>query len=279
MDTLGRILRLWRVQAYLDLLFLTQDARRAGTYVLSDLIITVATFAATLLVAERFGGIGEWSKAQVVFMLGYGLTAHGLLDVFFGYNVKFISRRIGRGQLDHTLLRPHSIATGLLTEGFMPFSGFTALVPGVGLVAWAAVQIGLTVTPAWLALLVVQLVASGAVVLSFHFIWGTLAFWAPRGAEELSSSTNRMLDQLRQFPLDGVGPAVRSGLMTVLPVGFAAWYPCRALLGLEGSAASLALTPLAGLLFVGLATFAFRRGLAHYARTGSSRYSDFGHRR
>jgi ABC-type uncharacterized transport system permease subunit len=199
--------------------------------------------------------------------------------MFFGYNIKFISRRIGRGQLDHTLLQPHSVATGLLTEGFVPFSGFSALVPGLGLMAWATPQLGLSPTPAWLALLLLQLVASGAIVLSFHFIWGSLAFWAPRGAEELSMSTNRMLDQLRQFPLDSVGPAVRSGLMTILPVGFAAWYPCRALLGLEGSPAALAVTPLAGLLFVALATLAFRRGLAHYARTGSSRYSDFGHRR
>src|SRR5262249_29369974 len=77
-STLGRVLRLWRVQAHLDLLFLTQDARRAGTYLASDTIITVATFAATLLVAERFGGIGEWSKQQVAFMLGFGLTVHGL---------------------------------------------------------------------------------------------------------------------------------------------------------------------------------------------------------
>ena len=28
-------------------------------------------------------------------------------------------------------------------------------------------------------------------------------------------------------------PAARTGLMTVLPIGFLAWYPCRALLGLE----------------------------------------------
>jgi ABC-2 type transport system permease protein len=274
-----RLLRLWRAQAYLDLLFLTQDPRRAGTFVASDTIITVATFGATLLVAERFGGIGDWSKPQVVFMLGYGLLVHGLLDAFFGYNIKFISRRIGRGQLDHTLLQPHSVATALLTEGFMPFSGSSALVPGVGLLLWSSADLGLAATPAWLALLLLQVLASAAVVLSFHFVWGTLAFWAPRGAEELSMSTNRMFDQLRQFPLDGVGSAVRGGLLTLLPVGFAAWYPCRALLGLDGSPAALALTPLAAFLFVGLATFAFGRGLQHYARTGSSRYSDFGHRR
>ena len=146
MATLRRLLRLWRVQAYLDLLFLTQDARRAGTFVVSDVVITVATFAATLLVAERFGGIGDWGKHQVAFMLGYGLIVHGLLDVFFGYNIKFISRRIGRGQLDHTLLRPHSVATALLTEGFMPFSGFSALVPGLALMAWAAGELALMIS-------------------------------------------------------------------------------------------------------------------------------------
>ena len=115
--------------------------------------------------------------------------------------------------------------------------------------------------------------------MAFHFIWGTLAFWAPRGAEEVNSETNHLLSQLRPFPLDGIGALGQVGLLTIVPVGFLAWYPSRALLGVDPSSATLAVTPLAGLVFAVAATIVFRLGLAHYARTGSSRYSDFGHRR
>ena len=274
-----RILRLWGVYAYLDLLFMTKDFRRSATFWLSDFAISVAVVTGAMLIPERFDGIGEWSKHQIAFMLGFGLLVHGLLDVFFGYNVKFISRRVGRGQLDHTLLQPHSILTTILTEGFVPISGLCALLPGLALLLWSGTQLGLAPTPTWLLLFLVQVISVGAITISFHFIWGTTAFWAPRGAEEISSSTNHMLDQLRQFPLDGLDAAARTGLMTVLPIGFLAWYPSRALLGLERSELAFALTPLAGLAFLLAATIAFRGGLNRYARTGSARYSDFGHRR
>ena len=274
-----RILRLWRVYAYLDLLFMTKDVRRSATFWLSDLAISVAVVTGALIIPERFGGIGEWSKHEIAFMLGFGLFVHGVLDVFFGYNVRFISRRIGRGQLDHTLLQPHSVLTTILTEGFVPLSGLCALVPGMALLVWSGLRLGLAPTPDWLLLFLLQALGAGAVFMGFQFIWGIAAFWAPRGAEEISSSTNGILDQLRQFPLDGLGAAARTGLMTVLPIGFLAWYPSRALLGLERSPYASALTPLAGLLLLLAATIAFRGGLAHYARTGSARYSDFGHRR
>jgi ABC-2 type transport system permease protein len=277
--TVRRLLHLWRVYAYLDLLFMTKDVRRSATFWLSDVAISVAVVSGAMLIPERFGGIGVWSKHEIGFMLGFGLFVSGVLDVFFGYNVKFISRRIGRGQLDHSLLQPHSLLTTLVTEGFVPLSGLCALLPGIGLLLWSATRLGLDISAGWAVLFVGQALGAGAIVMSFHVIWGTAAFWAPRGAEEISSSTNHMLDQLRQFPLDGVGTAVLTGLMTVLPVGFLAWYPSRALLGLEQSPYAFALTPLAGLAFVVVATFAFRGGLAHYARTGSARYSDFGHRR
>jgi ABC-2 type transport system permease protein len=177
------------------------------------------------------------------------------------------------------LLQPHSVLTTILTEGFVPISGLCALAPGAALLLWAGARLGLQPTPEWLLLFMLQVLGVAAITMAFHFTWGTTAFWAPRGAEEISSSTNRILDQLRQFPLDGLGPAARTGLMTVLPIGFLAWYPCRSLLAMERSPVAAALTPLAGLAFLLVATIAFRGGLAHYARTGSARYSDFGHRR
>jgi ABC-2 type transport system permease protein len=274
-----RLFRLWSVYARLDFLFLTQWPGRVLTYWLSDVIIGVGALAAMSLLAERFQVVGDWGKQQIVFMLAYGLTVQGLLEIFFGQNVAYISRRIGRGQLDHTLLQPHSVLTALVTEGFTPVSGVGILVSGVAVTLWALAGLDLRPTPGWLGLLVVQLLSSTAIILSFHFIWGTLAFWAPRGAEEISTTTNRMSWNLRQFPLDGLGPVALGGFMTILPIGFAAWYPSRALLGLAGSAAAYAVTPLAALLFIAVATVVFRRGLAHYARTGSSRYLDFGHRR
>ena len=264
--------------ARLDFSFLMSDIKLALIWYTSDAVVNLASVAATLLLAERFSGIGAWTRDEVVFMLGYATIVSGALHMFFGYNVLMISRRLGRGQLDHTLAQPQPIWLSLLTEGFMPFSGAPMLLPGVGLLWWAGARLPLAITPGWLALLALNLASSAAIMLAFAFVWGSLAFWAPRSAEEISSSAVRLLDQLKGFPLDGVGPLLLGGLLGALPVGFVAWYPCRALLGLDESAWAVWATPLAALLFAFATRIVFSKGMRHYGRTGSQRYSSLGHR-
>jgi ABC-2 type transport system permease protein len=273
-----RLLRLWKLYAVMDLTFVLADLKLALTYFISDFVLNFATITATLLLAERFAGIGVWSKLQVVFMLGYATTVSGLLSMFFGYNVLMISRRVGRGQLDHTLIQPQPVWLSLLTEGFMPVSNLIVLFPGIGLLAWAIGQLALPLTLGWLALLALNLLASCVIVLAFSFGWGSLAFWAPRAAEEISSSATEMLSELKSFPLDGLGPLLLGSLTTALPVGFVAWYPCRALLGIATTTWGAWVTPAAALLLGTLAAWVFQKGMQRYGRTGSQRYSDLGHR-
>jgi ABC-2 type transport system permease protein len=166
----------------------------------------------------------------------------------------------------------------LLTEGFMPASNLVVLLPSGGLLAWALSRLDLAITPGWLALFAINLLASCTIVLAFSFAWGSLAFWAPRAAEEVSSSATEILSELKSFPLDGLGPLLLGSLTTALPVGFVAWYPCRALLGLDTTTWGAWVTPLAALLLGSLAAWVFQKGMKHYARTGSQRYSGWGHR-
>ena len=280
---LPRLFRLWRAYALLDLLFVTRNARSLVIYYVTDAVLIAASVAATLLLAARFDGIGAWSRDQVVFMLGYAMLCDALTSMFAAYNVYYVSRRIGRGQLDHTLVQPLPIWLALLGEGFAPFSGSGALLPATGLLLWAGVRLGVSISPGWLALFTLNMVGSLAVLVSFAFAWSCLAFWAPRAAEEITSTTNRMMSQLKAFPLDGVSPLLTGGLLTVIPSGFAAWYPSRALLGVggrpTGALPESLITPAAGLALALVTAVLFSAGLRHYARTGSQRYLNWGFRR
>ncbi len=274
-----RLLQLWRIHAKMDLVFIVRDARTVATFALSDALTGIAAVTGMLLLAARFHGIGRWTTPQLVFMLGYGMLATGLSSVLFNYNVAFISRRIGRGQLDHTLIQPQPIWLALLTEGFAPFSALMELVPGLALLLWAIGRVGVHLSPGWVALLALNLAASAAVALSYAFMWGSLAFWAPRAAEEINSATWRLLDVLKPFPFDGLGGGMVAGLLTVVPIGLLAWYPCRALLGLDHAAIGPFGTPLAAIAFLLAMIWLFRRGMQHYGHTGSQRYLSWGHRR
>jgi ABC-2 type transport system permease protein len=264
----------------MDLLYLARGPRVALTYYLSDVIIGIAAGTATFLLAQRFDGIGAWTRPQVLFMLGYALLVRLLIDVFFNYNLAHISRRIGRGQLDHMLIQPQPLWAALITEGFAPVTGSGMALPAAFLLLTAAPELNLHPSLAWCALLVLSLIASVAVVQSFEYAWGSVAFWAPRAAEEINMHTWDLLQKLIPFPLDGLSGFALGSLLTIVPAGLVAWYPSRALLGLEpvswGSTGAL---PVAAILFAAFATWTFTRGFREYRRTGSSRYLDYGHRR
>ena len=279
-ERIRRLLRLWQLYATMDLLFLARGPQVAITFYVSDLLTGTAAVTATFLLAERFDGIGPWTRAQILFLLGYALLVRALIDVFFNYNLAFISRRIGRGQLDHVLIQPQPLWMALLTEGFSPVTGSGMLLPGLGLLIWSGRELQLSVSPAWWGLFGADVLASIATVLAFEYMWGSLAFWAPRAAEEINSDSWRLLTQLAPFPLDGVAGLALVSLVTIVPVGLVAWYPSRALLGLESPvwAAELLLT-LAACVFAAFAAWLFTRGLRHYGHTGSTRYLDHGHRR
>ena len=144
---LRRLFQLWRVHGMLDLTWMLRDARAVTTFIVADILTGTAAVSGTLLLAVRFNGLGRWSANGIVFMLGYALLVTGIPGVLFNYNVAFISRRIGRGQLDHTLLQPQPLWMALLTEGFAPFSAAMQLLPGGALLVWAVAQLGITVSP------------------------------------------------------------------------------------------------------------------------------------
>ena len=262
----------------MDALWITRDVKTFLAWAISDTLLNITGLLGMLLLAERFSGIGEWTRVEVLFLLGYAGICGGLMEALFGYNISCISRRIGRGQLDHVLIQPHPVWMALLTEGFCPFSGSVVMVPGLLLMAWALPRTGVHLSAAWCCALVMNLAASAAITLSFQFAWGSVAFWAPRGAEEINSSTTRLLGELRPYPLDGLAPGLVGGLLGLLPVGFLAWFPSRALLGLDTRPAAIWITPLAAVGFVLVAYSLFQKGLQHYGRTGSQRYLPHGHR-
>jgi len=272
-----QLFRLWRVQAYLDFLWMTRDARYFLICFICDTIINIGTVTAMLLVAARFDGIGPWTRDQAFFMLGYGSVVRGVVNIFCGFNIFHISRRIGRGQLDHTLIIPQPLWLILLTEGFTPIQSSCSLIPGSALLCWSIPRLALNVTPGWVALFLLNLLASVLIMVAVAFLWGSIAFWAPRAAEEINTDVDGALEQIKVFPLDGLGPLLLGSFVTVFPIGLLAWYPSQALLGLR-PAAGLLLTPLLAVAWVALAAFVFSRGLRHYVHTGSSRYSAYGHR-
>jgi ABC-2 type transport system permease protein len=259
-------------------MLMTRSTAEFWIWALTDTIMNAAAVAGMVMLATRFNGIGGWSQPQIVFMLGFGALSKGMVNLLFGYNVSAISRRIGRGQLDHTLIQPQPLWMAFITEGFNPAFGLPTLVPGGGLLIWSLYHMSIHTSPCWWLQFFGYLACSIALVIAFQWLWGSMAFYAPRAAEEINSSTSELMEDLKTFPLSGRSPAIRDLLLTAVPAGFVAWAPCAALLRVPDAMHPL-LTPSASAIACGIALLAFRKGLAYYQISGSQRYSDFGHRR
>jgi ABC-2 type transport system permease protein len=271
-------LRLLGAGARMNAIRILRTRGQAIAHTLTDFLWHSGAMLAPILVAVRFGHIGPWPVAAVVFMLAYGAVVSSLLDAL-GDNAWVISQRIGRGQLDHHLVQPQPLWRILLTDGFTPFDFWPVLALGIALLVWATASLHVAVGPGWLGLLGINLLASIAVQNAFLYAWGSLAFWAPRGAQDITTAAASLLGE-RSFPLDPLPRPLRVALVSFVPSGLLSWLPSRALLRIGGAGAADAwLTPLAAIVLGAIAVVLFRLGLRRYRHTGSARYTDHGHRR
>jgi len=277
-DKIRSLLKLLRLYARMDLNWMLQDLKSALIVMFAALINNLTAVSGILLLAVRFGEAGGLNADEVLLMLGFFELADGLCYLFFGnYNVLHISRRIGRGQVDHMLIQPRPLMIQLLTEGFMPFSGSSGFLLGLVLTVLAWSRLGLPVTAMRLAFLLLYIVCHILLVLGQSFLFGAVAFRSPVAGEEISSLILDMNVQLGRFPLFGLPGWLQGLLFTVLPVGLLAYLPSLALLGrLTGSL--LTLPVIAAAAFALAAAACFRLGMRRYLQYSCNRYKGMGHR-
>ncbi len=264
----------------MDLMWFLRDTKYCLANIAADIIGNLSAIAGIFLLAERFGSIGGMSKDQILFMLGYACLVDGVVSMFFGMsNVAFISRVVGRGQLDHCLIQPVPLWMQFLTEGFIPISGNSKLLCGIGITSLSLQWLTLSLGVKGLLLLAASIVGSVTVILSFSYLTGSLAFYAPVAGEEISTTSIGLFGALQTFPIGGLSSGAKLVLCTVIPVGLTAWFPANLILGMppQGLPSYLALVVTMTLALA--AATVFRKGLKHYARYGSTRYHDRGHRR
>jgi len=278
-DKIKCLFKLWKLYGGMDLRWLMQDKATVLLVIITETLSNLSGMAGVLLLAVRFGGVGGLSTDEILFMLGFYELADGLGWMIFGnYNIIHISRRIGRGQVDHMLIQPKPLWMQFLTEGFMPFSGCHGFLIGVLLTAIAVARLDITLSPIWFLLLLYYLVIHMLLQLSQSFLYGSAAFYKPVACEEISSMILDMNHQLGRFPLFGLPGWLGTMLHTVLPIGLLAYFPALALLRDLGKPTELAFPFFVAAIFLTAALICFKKGLTHYAKHSCNRYKEMGHR-
>ncbi|MBP7175098.1 MAG: ABC-2 family transporter protein [Thermoclostridium sp.] len=277
---LKQLLRLYGLYAKMDLAWLMRDTKFFLLAVIADFLSNIAAVTGVFLLAWRFNGVGGMDKYEVLFMLGYVTTCTGIFQTFFANsNTGHISRRIGRGQMEHMLIQPLPLPIQLITEGFIPVSGSSNLISGAIIIGVAVKNLGFQPSLGWVSLLLLHLITTILILLFLSYLFSSAAFYAPVQAEEISSHVLDSTGILSTYPLSGMALVIQIPLITIIPAGLLGWFPTLALLGKPPLGfPSFYPMLMAAFLYI-LAYIAFTKGLKHYVKTGTNRYSAVGHRR
>lgn len=271
--------KLLALHARMDFSWFLRDTRIVILCVIADTLSNIAALSTVFLLAFRFDGVGGLSGHEVLFMLGFVATQAGIQSLFFGAsNVTCISRIIGRGQLDHLLMMPIPLPVHVITDGFIPVTGHQQLLMGIGILVFAVVKLGITLTPIWLLVLLGYLLLSGFIIIGFSYLFSSLAFYAPVACEEICSEVFSITGTLAQYPLSGMSIKFQIMACTIFPIGLLGWFPACVLLGKPPLNLSTLLPLFVAALVWGINTFLYKKGLKHYAKIGSGRYKPYGFR-
>jgi len=274
-----RFFQLWALYAKIDLAWLLRDSTFAILAISADVISNLSAVTGVFLLAWRFDGIGGMGRYEVLFMLGYGTLITGIYQTFCSMNnTGHISRRIGRGQLEHMFIQPVSLPLQLATEGFIPFSGSSNLISGTVIMAVATSSLGIALPWWWILSLIGNMLITVSIILGQSYLASSLAFYAPVQAEEISTFVIDSFGNISNFPLSGMPRQLQFTLLTIIPTGLLSWFPTLALLGRPplGLPTWYPLAFVVGLWITAL--YFFRKGLKYYVEKGINRYVRWGHR-
>lgn len=275
-----RFIKLYGLYAKMDLAWFLRDTKFCLMAICADFISNIAAVTGVFMLAWRFNGVGGMNKYEVLFMLGYVTVITGVFQTFFsGCNTGHISRRIGRGQIEHMLIQPLPLPVQLLTEGFIPISGSSNLFSGGLIISIALSNLGITPVWWWILSLIANVIVTISIILALSYMFSSAAFYAPVQAEEIASYVIDSTGSLSVYPLSGMPLSIQIPLVTIFPAGLLGWFPSLALLGKPPlNLPFFYPVVVASILFM-LTAILFRKGLNHYVKSGTNRYSAVGHRR
>jgi ABC-2 type transport system permease protein len=266
MDTvrwIGPAVRLFGLQSQVKL-------QRLMQYRVDFAVGMVACFALSatgpvfqLLIYARTSGYPGWTWRQILVFQAVLLLSTGIREVFFGDVRPQIERLVERGEFDRLLLKPFPPLLHLLSGGFAPHALGT-LLAGTGTLIWAARYGGAAPDPVAYLLFVVFLGAATLLHLSVHILYCTLTLrWTY--PLRLSESMDRVAT-FGEYPQEVFPLALRTVLVTVLPLSVATYWPAQALLGRVNAVAWIALAGAVALTVVVVRLWG--RQLRHYASAG-----------
>lgn len=221
------------------------------------------------VILARFDTLAGWTLGEIALLYGMRMAMLGLCGLATG-NIWGLQSLVRRGEFDRYLVRPIHPVLQLLTLR-VPMSAFGDLFGGVVLIAVAASRLDLAWTPAMVLYLLLALAGGALVLLAVRLLFVSFAFRAIT-VYGLMGIIDDLFNQFGTYPLSIFNTTVQWLLTFVMPVAFMAYFPTAVLLQRTGELNVVPLlayaAPLAGVVWLAIALWVFRREMRNYQSAG-----------
>jgi ABC-2 type transport system permease protein len=211
--------------------------------------------------------IGDWSKWEVVLLIGTHQLIGQIFQAFFYANVANLPELVRTGKLDFMLLLPVDSQFAVSTRQFGMDNLVNAFV-GVCIVVFSLVKLHVVPGVAQVALYFAAIALGVAVHYSIMFFLSTMSFWIVRAQGLIYGYYN--LFNIARYPDTIFHGAFKIIFSWVIPVIIVANVPARILARADGNLVALLLQLGAAALFVTAGTRVFWRfALRRYSSASS----------
>lgn len=232
--------------------------------ILTSMMMQAASLSLLWIVLRAVPALAGWSPPEVLFLFGMTAACLGGSELFFN-QIWLLPQAILLGDLDRLLTYPvRSLPFYLVTRPELHAIGnvFTGVAYVVTSLVWLEVAwySWLAMPLFWLCGVLIYtsvLVCFGC--LSFRFI----------GPWSYTLMLGHNLLQATRYPLAAYPKPVRLVLLAAVPYGTFHYLPASVFFGKGAPVVALAAAPVAALLMMGLAHWAWNLGLKRYESTGS----------
>lgn len=233
--------------------------------IITDFMFNALNLLFILIVFQHTQLLGSWSKYEVIFVYGFFMIPYGIFTCIFNL-WDFTEKYVVKGEMDRVLMRPMYNLVQIMLENIDPSSLFGA---GIGAVIMgvSGYQLGLDVSVWGILIFVLFTISAVAIYVGIYVALNALSFYtdAPTGIGPMIWN----VQNYGRYPVDIYNKPIRILLTVVLPFAFVGIYPASYFLGKESLYTMAWLTPLVGVIVLGIGITIWQIGVNKYRGAGS----------
>jgi ABC-2 type transport system permease protein len=230
-------------------------------------IVVLTDPLSTILMFDRFGGIGEWTLPRILLIYSIAVFSFTIAECLFrGFDV-FPWRMLRSGDFDRLLLRPKSLFSQVGSSVFH-VRRLANIFAGFGILIWSVTALKIDLSAQDIIMLILALIGGTMMYAGVFVLSSGIAFFTIKSLDWIYIMTNASY-QVARIPKEFMPTWLRKPFTFLMPMLVISYYPASALGGWGDSAWQGWLALPAGFVFLIVSLLIWKIGVRHYKSTGS----------